>query len=149
MDTLVFKESITYTHTSLFTEINHLPTILIFSRHPKTTCYTIPFLITYPTIQVPNTINLKLLLTPSKTSFRLSPKIVLSSTFHSDGPYVTTTHTLTFSNLNLTIRILGLTHTKSTIALYHKSLIKIATPSIPLSFLSTPAHTLIFTVSFH
>src|SRR5678815_4043262 len=55
--------------------------------------------------------------------------------------HVATTHTFTYSNFNLTFRILALTHTKSTIALYHKSLIRIATPSIPLSFLSTPAQT--------
>src|SRR5678815_3357366 len=80
---------------------------------------------------------LNLLFPPSKTSFRLSQKIALSSTLPSDGPYVATTQILTFSNLNLTFRILVLTHTKSTIVLYHKSLIRIANPSIPLSFLST------------
>src|SRR5678816_2374392 len=89
----------------------------------------------------PNTINLQLLLTPSKTSFRLSQKIALSSTLPSDGPYIPTTQILTFSNLNLTFRILVITHKKSTIALYHKSLIRIANLSIPLSFLSTPTQT--------
>src|SRR5678815_2025463 len=97
---------------------------------------------------------LNLLFPPSKTSFRLSQKIILFSTLPSDGSYVATTQILTFSNLNLTFRLLVLTHTKSTIALYHNSLIRIANPSIPLSFLSTATHTfhttpLIFTVSFH
>src|SRR5678815_5431029 len=74
---------------------------------------------------------LNLLFPPSKTSFRLSQKIVLFSTLPSDGSYVATTQILTFSNLNLTFRLLVLTHTKSTIALYHNSLIRIANPSIP------------------
>src|SRR5678815_3497075 len=84
---------------------------------------------------------LNLLFPPSKTSFRLSQKIVLFSTLPSDGSYVATTQILTFSNLNLTFRLLVLTHTKSTIALYHSSLIRIANPSISLSFLSTPTQT--------
>src|SRR5678815_3519072 len=74
---------------------------------------------------------LNLLFPPSKTSFRLSQKIVLFSTLPSDGSYVATTQILIFSNLNLTFRLLVLTHTKSTIALYHNSLIRIANPSIP------------------
>src|SRR5678815_5940811 len=96
---------------------------------------------------------LNLLFPQSKTSFRLSQKIVLFSTLPSDGSYVATTQILNFSNLNLTFRLLVLTHTKSTIALYHNSLFRIANPSIPLSFLSTATQThftpLIFTVSFH
>src|SRR5678815_3402988 len=84
---------------------------------------------------------LNLLFPPSKTSFRLSQKIILFSTIPSDGSYVATTQILTFSNLNLTFRLLVLTHTKSTIALYHNSLIRIANPSIPLSFLFTATQT--------
>src|SRR5678815_3864974 len=98
---------------------------------------------------------LNLLFPPSKTSFRLSQKIALFSTLPSDGSYVATTQILTISNLNLTFRLLVLAHTKSTIALYHNSLIRIANPSIPPlipfhsntnTFHTTP---LIFTVSFH
>src|SRR5678816_3536793 len=84
---------------------------------------------------------LNLLFPPSKTSFRLSQKIVLSATLPSDKSYVATTQILIFSNLNLTFKLLVLTHTKSTIALHHNSLIRIANPSIPLSFLSTSAQT--------
>src|SRR5678815_1231041 len=94
------------------------------------------------------------LLTPSKTSFRLSQKVVLSSTFPSDGPYVTTTHTLTFSNLNLTIRILGHTH-----KVYHSSIPQVthqncnffSPPLIPFHTSTHTFHTTphIFTVSFH
>src|SRR5678815_237183 len=69
------------------------------------------------------------------------PRKLHSSKLPSDGPYVSTTHTFTCSNLNSTFKILALTHTKSTIALYHKSLIRIANLSIPLSFLSTPTQT--------
>src|SRR5678815_5202557 len=69
------------------------------------------------------------------------PRKSHSSILPLDGPYVATTHTFTYSNLNLTFRILALTHTKSTIALYHKSLIRIANLSISLSFLSTPTQT--------
>src|SRR5678815_3595760 len=114
MNTLLFKESITYTHTSLLTEINHLLTILIFSRHLKATCYTIPFLITYPTIYFTQHNNLKLLLTPSKTSFRLSQKIALFNITLRWTIYHNHTY-LTFSNLNLAISILVLTQTKSII----------------------------------
>src|SRR5678815_448871 len=74
MDTFVFKESITYTHPSLFTEINHLPTILIFSRHPKTTCYTIPFLITYSTIQVPQHYQSEAPTNPIQNIIQIIPK---------------------------------------------------------------------------
>src|SRR5678815_933223 len=84
---------------------------------------------------------LNLLFPTSKTSFRLSQKIALFSTLPSDGSYVATTQILTISNLNLTFRLLVITHTKSTIALYHNSLIRIANPSIPLSFLSTATQT--------
>src|SRR5678815_1218382 len=84
---------------------------------------------------------LNLLFPPFKTTFKLSQKIVFFSTLPSDGSYVATTQILTFSNLNLTFRLLVLTHTKSTIALYHNSIIRIANPSIPLSFLSTATQT--------
>src|SRR5678815_4784178 len=84
---------------------------------------------------------LNLLFPPFKTTFKLSQKIVFFSTLPSDGSYVATTQILTFSNLNLTLRLLVLTHTKSTIALYHNSVIRIANPSIPLSFLSTATQT--------
>src|SRR5678816_2456524 len=43
--------------------------------------------------------------------------------------------------LKFNFRLLVLTHTKSTIALYHNSLIRIANPSIPHSFLSTATQT--------
>src|SRR5678815_5271057 len=92
---------------------------------------------------------LNLLFPPSKTSFRLSQKIVLFSTLPSDGSYVAITQILTFSNLNLTFRLLALTHTKSTIALYHNSLIRIANLSIPPPIPSHPNTNTFHTTPHH
>src|SRR5678815_5212423 len=71
---LLCLKKVLLTHIPLFTEINRLPTILIFSRHPKTTCYTIPFLITYPTIQVPQNYQSEAPTHPIQNIIQIIPK---------------------------------------------------------------------------
>ena len=81
----------------------------------------------------PSTYNLYPLPTLFTTFFKSFQKFSHSSMSPSLGLYIMTTYTLTLENLNLTQRVLELTHVKSITALCHTSFIKTTWSPQPLS----------------